>query len=48
MWYADIFSLGVNDTLTEYLNRLTQQGWDVRFVMANGLDRWTVVCWRDA
>lgn len=33
--------------LTEQLQRLTDQGWEVRFLLPNGVNRWTVVCARE-
>lgn len=32
--------------LTELLNDLHHGGWDVKFVMPNGVNRWTVVAER--
>jgi hypothetical protein len=33
--------------LTEQLQRLTEAGWSVRFVLPNGVNRWTVICSRE-
>lgn len=34
--------------LTEQLQRLTDEGWTVRFMLPNGVNRWTVVCSKDS
>ena len=33
--------------LTAQLQQLTGDGWEVRFLLTNGVNRWTVVCVRD-
>jgi hypothetical protein len=33
--------------LTEQLQRLSDDGWVVRFILPNGVNRWTVVCGKD-
>jgi hypothetical protein len=30
--------------LAEQLTRLTDSGWEVRYLLPNGVNRWTVVC----
>ena len=34
--------------LTKALTELTAAGWTPKFVTPNGVNRWTVVCWKDA
>jgi len=33
--------------LTEQLNAMAAQGWQVRFVLPNGINRWAVICSRE-
>jgi hypothetical protein len=33
--------------LTAQLQQLTGDGWDVRFMLPNGINRWTVIASRD-
>lgn len=33
--------------LTDQLQRLTVEGWEVRFMLPNGVNRWTVICSQD-
>jgi hypothetical protein len=34
--------------LTETLDRLTAAGWTIQTVLPNGVNRWTVIAWKDA
>jgi hypothetical protein len=38
---------GVAIDVSAELNRLAGEGWTVHFFGPNGINRWTVVCWRD-
>lgn len=33
--------------LTDQLQRLTDAGWSVRFVLPNGVNRWTIIASRE-
>lgn len=33
--------------LDEALARLLADGWALRFVLPNGVNRWTLICWKD-
>lgn len=41
-WYAEIVQGHASD-LAGFLNRFEQDGWTIRFMLPNGVDRWTVV-----
>lgn len=36
---------GDGESLERYLNERAQLGYEVRFMLPNGVNRWTVVCW---
>lgn len=46
MWDVE-FAEGYAADLATVLNRRTTDGWTVRYVIVNGVNRWTVVCWKD-
>ncbi len=46
MWRVEIVQ-GHGSDLERYLQEKTDAGWDVRWVIVNGVDRWTVICWRE-
>ena len=52
-WYTEILAgtrimQGAAVDLTDTLNRLQAEGWTVVMVLVNGVDRWTIICKREA
>jgi len=46
-WYVEIVE-GYGPDLAGHLNRFTAEGWTIRFVLPNGVNRWTVIMERVA
>lgn len=43
MWHVEIVE-GYGADLELALTRVVTEGWTVRFVLPNGVNRWTVIC----
>jgi hypothetical protein len=47
IWFVDQ-TAGTGASLQATLQERTSQGWTIFSVLTNGINAWTVVCWKDA